>query len=139
MDEVQHIDVGMYKDASTFTTLESVSPTECLLISQICHSLGRYWISSDRMLMHRMLDNILLFFRICNGTTFTVFYMKYSYVAWSVQNTLFLAERTRDLILQYFRRERNVFKMRRWIFLLQVRVLLLFDSKGGLKRERFYW
>ena len=118
--------------------LESVSPTECLLISQICHSTGRYRISSDRVLMHRMLDNILLFFWICNGTTFTVFYMKIFLCSLVGSIYVIFGGENKGSYFTIFWKGAECF-LRQWIFLLQVRVLLLFDSKGGLKRERFYW
>ena len=78
-----------------------MSPTECLLISKMLHSQGRYRMSSSRVLLHRTLDNILLFFRVCNGTTFTVFNMiifVYNLVGNMLRYTLNLAVSTRDLI-----------------------------------------
>ena len=95
---------------------ESMLPTWCLLISKMLHSRGRYRISSSHMLVHWKLDNILLFFRVPNGTIFTVV-LAYMYIVLIlVRNTLELERSVQEgRYLQCQEKERPIYLSRQKI------------------------
>ena len=73
MEERQHTGVDMYRNVDSLTTRKGFAYRVSADLSDLlCHT-GRHRMSSSLELLHRMPDNILLSFWVCDGPTFTVF------------------------------------------------------------------